>query len=164
MSAPRRMRGTASDLVVSVWRLLAEGREDEARATMLRTWSVAVDALAGEQAVHVALRLLERLAPSTDDPEGWARLPDEIPVFRAGMLEGFAWTTERDVAEALARKLRAEWSEAVPIHLGTVAKRHVLAYITGYGEHELAVRWECVNVTKTLAGARTVPTPVPPQR
>jgi hypothetical protein len=158
----RRTRGTLSNALVDVWRLSASGRPDEARAKLLRTWSVAADVLAGEQAVYVALRLLERLAPSTDDRAAWERLPDEIAVYRAGMLEGFAWTTNREVAEALARRLSMDnLGERVPVRSGTIAKQDVLAYVTGYGEDEIIARWERVTMSDEPVSVHTVPTPVP---
>jgi hypothetical protein len=139
------MRGTASDLLVEVWKLYAGGQADEARATLLETWSFAVDALAGEQTALVALRLLERLAPSTDDPEGWERLPNQITVYRAGMHEGFCWTTGLDTVEQIARGLADDVEEPVRVWTGEVDKREVLAYITGNGEDEIIVRWENVK-------------------
>jgi hypothetical protein len=154
MAKATRIRGGASDGLVAVWKLLAAGRETEARAKLLGTWSFAVDALAGEQAAYVALRLLKRLAPSTDDPKGWARLPDEITVFRAGMPEGFCWTLRRDTAESLARRLAADVGETVPIHTGVVDKRDVLAYITGYGEDEIVAPLESI---RTLTGPNAGP-------
>lgn len=84
---------------------------------MLSAWSFGADAFAGEQDASVALRLLERLAPSYDDPDSWARLPDELTVYRAGALEGFAWTTDLDIAERLHR----EYGGA--LHKRTVSKR-----------------------------------------
>jgi hypothetical protein len=157
----RRARGTFSDVLVRVWRLLAAGQESEARAKLLSGWSMGADAFAGEQTAYVALRLLERLAPVTDDVEGWTRLPVSITVFRAGMPEGFAWTTNRETAESLARRLQAQTGFDVAIHTGTVNKPDVLAYITGYGEDEIVVPWERVTVRED---ARPVQTPVEPRR
>jgi hypothetical protein len=46
-----------------------------------------MDGLQPEQAGPVALRLLERVAPATDDRQAWANLPSEITAFRAGSVE-----------------------------------------------------------------------------
>jgi hypothetical protein len=145
---------SASDGLVAVWKLLAAGRETEARASYWEPGASLVDALAGEQAADVALRLLKRLAPSTDDPKGWAQLPDEIAVFRAGEPEGFSWTIRRYTAESVARRLASELGETVPIHSGVVDKQDVLAYITGYGEDEIVAPWSFV---RNLSGPNTGP-------
>src|SRR5918992_531850 len=83
-------------------------------------------------------------------------------VYRAGMLEGFAWTTNREVAEALARRLSMDnLGERVPVRSGTIAKQDVLAYVTGYGEDEIIARWERVTMSDEPVSVHTVPTPVP---
>ncbi len=139
MRAALRTRSTGTDLLVSVWELLAAGREDEARQKLLLVWKNYMDEVAGEQGGRVALRLFERLGFSTDDQDGWARLPDEIPVWRAGP-DGISWTADREVGEGLASRLET------PLRTGTVAKRDVLAYISGRGEVEIVVRPERVAV------------------
>jgi broad specificity phosphatase PhoE len=80
-------------------------------------------------------------------------LPEEIVVYRAGMPEGFAWTTDGETAERLARELSKQMRELskqnpeapVAVHTARVAKRDVLAYITAWGEDEIIVRWERVT-------------------
>jgi hypothetical protein len=127
-----------------VWRLHAQGRRDEAREKLLLVWEHYMDGMQSAQAGHVALQLLERLALVTDEPQAWAQLPDPVTVYRAGALDGFAWTTERETADYLARQYGL-----APVTEGTVAKRDVLAYITGRGEAELVICPENVKRAKT---------------
>ena len=82
------------------------GHDDEARDKLITVWIRGADGFGGDQAGCVAVRLLERLAPSTDDPEGWARLPSKITVYRVGSSDGFAWTIDRETAMQLARQIR----------------------------------------------------------
>jgi hypothetical protein len=140
-----RTRGTASDLLVEVWRLVAQGREEEARARLMRTWWWTMDDFAEEQHGAVALRLFDRLGFCTDDLERWEELPGELVVYRAGSRAGLSWTTELEVTEDLARS-----QELWPIRTGTVAKAHVLAYITERGEDEVIVRPEHVQRQRIL--------------
>jgi hypothetical protein len=119
--------------------LLAQGLPQQAREQLLLVWQHYMDGLQPDQAGRVAVRLLERLAPSTDDPEAWTQLPETITVYRAGD-EGFSWTTDRAVADYLART-EGLW----PVSEATVAKADVLAYITGRGEAEILIRPENVH-------------------
>lgn len=77
------------------------------------------------QVLRVVLRLFDRLAPSTDDPDLWAQLPAEFTVYRAGPTVGFSWTTEQATAHRLA-----DAYDLVPMRMGTVTKSDVLAHIT----------------------------------
>ena len=133
------MRSTGTDQLVLVWRLLAQGRDDEARARLTRTWAFCMDDLQSEQAGRVALRLFERAGFSTDDADGWERLPDPLTIHRAGD-SGFSWTIDRETADNLARE-----HELSPVTTARVAKADVLAYITGRGEGEIVVRPEDVR-------------------
>lgn len=89
-----RTRSAGTDLLVEVWRLLASGDEDAAQQKMLLAWTFYMDGLESEQAGRVAIRLLERLAPATDNHDEWGGLPEEFVVYRAGP-EGFSWTRDR---------------------------------------------------------------------
>lgn len=132
--APERSRGTASDLLVSVWQLLAAGQPNKAREKLLLVWSNYMDGFTSEQEGRVALRLFERLAPSTDDPRAWKRLPDVLPVHRAGE-DGVAWSISRASVDGLAAT-----HDLSPTRSGTVSKSDVLAYITWRGEEEVVLR------------------------
>jgi hypothetical protein len=126
-----RTRGTVSDQLVTVYRLLDQGRADDARKLLLGAWSAGMDALASEQDARVALKLLHRLGFSTDAADEWAALPDPLTVYRAGG-PGLAWTADREVAEELAHRY-----ELAPISSRTIAKSDALAYIAGRGESEV---------------------------
>lgn len=125
----------ASDLLVKVWRLLASGRADDARARLMAVWSWGMDGLANRQDSRVALRLFERLRFSTDDADEWATLPDPVTVYRVGR-EGSSWTIDREYAE----HVRSQMGSGARIRTATVEKADVLAYITGYGESEVLFR------------------------
>jgi len=119
------------DLLVEVWRFYSVGCEDRARDLLVQVWSWSMDGLSSEQEARVALRLFQRLAPCTDDPDGWASLPGELVVYRAGG-PGISWTLSREIAEQLAAAHELE-----PVRAGRVAKSDVLAYITHHGEEEI---------------------------
>lgn len=88
---------------VDVWRLTATGRDEEARAKLLRVWSGYLDEVACLQEGKVAVRLFHRLGFATDAPDEWAALPDPVTVYRAGG-EGVAWTTDPEIASSLAAR------------------------------------------------------------
>jgi hypothetical protein len=126
-----RTRSTLSDLLVDVYRLYSEGRDDDAGQRLLRAWSFGMDGLASEQDARVALKLLHRLGFCTDAAEEWAALPDPLTVYRAGG-PGLAWTADREVAVELADRY-----ELASISSRTIAKADALAYIAGRGESEV---------------------------
>ena len=132
-----KTNGAERDVLVKVWREYASGHEDEARQRLILVWNNFMDGLASEQAGRVAVRLFERLAPVTDDPEAWTSLPAEMTVYRAGR-PGVAWTVDRETVEYLAKE-----HGLTPIRTGTVAKTDVLAYLRR--EQEVVIRPEHVR-------------------
>ncbi len=123
------------DFLVECWRFQSVGRDDDARRLLLGVWSWAMDEAADEEHVRVALRLLDRLGFTTDDPAAWSSVPDEIVIYRAeSRADGFCWTLDREVAEMHASRY------GLAVVRGTTRKADVLAYITHYGEEEIVVR------------------------
>ena len=125
------------DFLVECWRFHSVGRDDDARALLCGVWSWAMDGGSDAADIRVALRMLDRLGLTTDDPGAWAALPDQLTVYRAetgSRQDGFCWTLKRDVANMHASR------HGLAITSGTVHKSHVLAYITLHGEDEIVVR------------------------
>lgn len=83
--------------------------------------------------------LLAHLAddPFTDDPDGFAALPDLIEVWRGGDEPGLSWSTSEETAVWFAKRFRQE--NPGPVWHGFVAKAAVAGYLTGRGESEIVV-------------------------
>jgi hypothetical protein len=77
----------------------------------------------------------------TDDPEGWAKMPETFTVFRGvdGEYEqtptGMAWTLDRKVAVFFARRHDAKGQ----VYRYTAHKDEILAYITARDEAEVII-------------------------
>ena len=138
-------RGTLTEQLVEVWRRSASGHADSARELLVQVWSSGMDSLASEQESRVGLRLLEGLAPVTDDPDAWAALPDVLVIHRAGQVSGLCWSLEREEAEDLAREY-----DLSPVTMATVAKTDVLAYVTHKGEDEIIPRPGRVEIKTSM--------------
>lgn len=90
-----------------------------------------------------------RRQPVIDD----APLPDgeTVPVYRGQMPGsgfGIAWTLDPSIAEKFAHGAGVRVPQKGTVYTGSVARRDVLAYLTGRGESEVIVDPEKVRITE----------------
>lgn len=131
-------------------RLVDQPAEVQALAARIWTDSENIGELTGEWAA-----LFSGWAPGdpmlfNDDPDGWAALPEELTVYRAGIDDGgWSWTLDPAVAEFFA----ARFDAAHPMLQGTVAKTQVFGYLTSRSEAEVLVLDGAVGDLRPYAGA-----------
>jgi hypothetical protein len=121
-----------------VWRLQAQGCDEEALALLVEQWPWGPKRNAKiDQENRVALRLLRRLGFATNDPAAWRALPDPLVIYRAeDEPGGCCWTTSRAYAEHFAKEvMRAN------VTTREIRKADALAFING-AESEVIVEPE----------------------
>lgn len=132
----------AADQLPAVWRLYASGERNEAARKLVSIWIAAIDGFTGEQAGRVAIRLLRRMAPVTDDPEAFEALPEQFTVFRQGRPDGFSWSLSPELLYGSAEEfgsLTEEERAEFELHRREVRKSDVLALLTSRGESEVVL-------------------------
>lgn len=81
--------------------------------------------------------------PFTDDPEGWAALPETLTVYRGDCEDGgWSWSLDEKVARFFANRFDAGHA----LVTGTVAKADVFGYLSQRSESEVLIRHGAVQI------------------
>lgn len=91
--------------------------------------------------------LWRELGFATDDPEGWAALPDTLTVWRGGPTGGISWTLDRERAEWFAQRFTAGGGKR-PLWQTTVPKAVALGYVNQRHEREVILDPDSVAWTR----------------
>ena len=126
----RHNRAVLQAGLVRVWRDAASGRVVEAREGLVDLWHqdeyFLLENPASGQFGRVVLRLFDRLAPVTDDPDTWAQLPERIEIYKVGSPD----TTDLNWTLDEMKVAFYNWEYGIPETAGTVGKQDVLAYLS----------------------------------
>jgi hypothetical protein len=124
---------------------------DEAKALAADVW---VDSENIHQHIEDWTRMFSGWNPGdpmlfNDDPEGWAKLPKKLTVYRAGIDDGgWSWTLDPKVAEFFANR----FGERHVMSYGYVQKEHCFGYLTRRSEAEVLLLDGAVFGVRPFAG------------
>ena len=135
--------------LIEIWQ---DGDTDHAALSEALSWvwpDAELDDTLANPLVCDVLALLRELGFCTDRPET-PRPSTDLAIWRGGMPDGVAWTTDIEVARFFARRFATDAPD--PVYKATVAPEHVLARFFGRGEAEVVVDPRMLTGVEVMEG------------